>query len=223
MIQDNLLIYLLANAGLLLVAATVLTELRPLRAIMKRQDRSVPNQLLLGLLFGLLSIASTYTGLSFQGAIVNTRTISTLAAGLVGGPLTGVSAGALSGLHRYCYAPGGFTALSCGLGTASFGVLGAVCHRWFSVLTARRNWALVGLTLAAELLQCALILALSRPFEAAVALEKAILLPKIVVNSLGLVAFMATLDRLNRSLTIELVEQQAGSLVHGGTLQSFAR
>lgn len=222
-IQDDLLFYLLTNAGLLLLAATMLTELRPLRTALKQQDRSVPNQLLLGLIFGLLSIASTYTGLNFQGAIVNTRTISTLAAGLVGGPLTGVSAGVLSGLHRYCYAPGGFTALSCGLGTASFGVLGAVCHRWFSVLTARRNWALVGLTLAAELLQCALILALSRPFEAAVALEKAILLPKIVVNSLGLVAFMATLDRLNRSLTIELVEQQAMALFIAQTCLPYLR
>ena len=54
MIQDNLLIYLLANAGLLLVAATVLTELRPLRAILKRLDRSVTKQQLMWLLFGLL-------------------------------------------------------------------------------------------------------------------------------------------------------------------------
>ena len=208
MIQDNLLIYLLANAGLLLVAATVLTELRPLRAIMKRQDRSVPNQLLLGLLFGLLSIASTYTGLSFQGAIVNTRTISTLAAGLVGGPLTGVSAGALSGLHRFFYDPGGFTSLACGLGTFSFGVLGAVYYRWFSGLKAPRHLALVGLTVAAELIQCVIILAVARPFAEAVALEKAILIPKIVVNSLGLVIFSAVMDRMNRSLRIELLEQQ---------------
>ena len=207
-IQDNLLIYLLANAGLLLVAATVLTELRPLRAIMKRQDRSVPNQLLLGLLFGLLSIASTYTGLSFQGAIVNTRTISTLAAGLVGGPLTGVSAGALSGLHRFFYDPGGFTSLACGLGTFSFGVLGAVYYRWFSGLKAPRHLALVGLTVAAELIQCVIILAVARPFAEAVALEKAILIPKIVVNSLGLVIFSAVMDRMNRSLRIELLEQQ---------------
>ncbi len=208
MIQDNLLIYLLTNAGLLLLAATVLTELRPLRAILKQQDRSVPNQLLLGLLFGLLSIASTYTGLSFQGAIVNTRTISTLAAGLVGGPLTGISAGVISGLHRYFYHPGGFTSLACGLGTASFGVLGAVCHRWFAALTARRALALVGLTVAAELIQCGIILVLARPFAEAAALEQAILLPKIAVNSLGLVIFNAVMDRMNRSLRIELLEQQ---------------
>ena len=207
-IQDNLPIYLLTNAGLLLVAAAVLTELRPLRAILKQQDRSVPNQLLLGLVFGLLSIASTYTGLSFQGAIVNTRTISTLAAGLVGGPLTGIFAGVVSGLHRYFYNPGGFTSLACGLGTLSFGILGAVYHRWFSGLKSRRHLALVGLTVAAELIQCVIILAVARPFAEAVALEKAILIPKIVVNSLGLVIFSAVMDRMNRSLRIELLEQQ---------------
>lgn len=206
MIQGNLPVYLLTNAGLLLVAVTVLTEMRPLRAILKQQDRSVPNQLLLGLVFGLLSIASTYTGLSFRGAIVNTRTISTLAAGLVGGPLTGVSAGIISGLHRYFYNPGGFTSLACGLGTASFGVLGAVCHGRFSRLTVRRFPALVGLTVTAELIQCVIILAVARPFADAVALEKAILIPKIAVNSLGLVVFSAVMDRMNRSLLLEQLE-----------------
>lgn len=208
MIQDNLPVYLLTNAGLLLVAATVLTEMRPLRAILKQQDRSVPNQLLLGLVFGLLSIASTYTGLSFQGAIVNTRTISTLAAGLMCGPLTGVSAGAISGLHRYFYNPGGFTSLACGLGTFSFGVLGAVCYRGFSQLRTRRPLFLVGLTVAAELVQCLIILAVARPFADAVALEKAILIPKIAVNSLGLVVFSAVMDRMNRSLLLEQLEAQ---------------
>ncbi|MCI9156636.1 MAG: histidine kinase [Lawsonibacter sp.] len=208
MIQDNLPIYLLTNAGLLLVAATVLTEMRPLRAILKRQDRSIPNQLVLGLVFGLLSIASTYTGLSFQGAIVNTRTISTLAAGLMCGPLTGVSAGMISGLHRYFYNLGGFTSLACGLGTASFGILGAVCYRWFSRLSVRRPLALVGLTVAAELIQCVIILAVARPFADAAALEKAILIPKIAVNSLGLVVFSAVMDRMNRSLLLEQLEAQ---------------
>ena len=207
-IQDNLLIYLLTNAGLLLVAATVLTELRPLRAILKQQERSIPNQLLLGLVFGLLSVASTYTGLSFRGAIVNTRTISTLAAGLVGGPLTGISAGMLSGLHRFCYDPDGFTSLACGLGTATFGVLGAVCYRRFAARIVRRHLALVALTTAAELFQCVIILAVARPFPEAVALEQAILIPKIAVNSLGLVVFSAVMDRMNRSLLVEQLERQ---------------
>lgn len=208
---NSLLQYLLLNISLLLLLATMLTEIRPLRALLKRQVRPVQNQLFLGLIFGLLSISCTYTGLEFQGAVVNTRVISTAAAGLVGGPLSGIFAGALSGIHRYCYAPQGFTALACAIGTFCFGLFGALCHRRFARLT-KRNMALVAIVVVSELFQCILILLLCRPFSSALALEKAILLPKILVNSVGLVLFMSMLDRLNRSVTFELVEQRSAAL-----------
>ena len=180
--------------------------------MIKRQERSVYNQLFLGLIFGLLSISCTYTGLSFEGAVVNTRVVSTIAAGLVGGPVSGVCAGLMSGVHRYLYNPAGFTSLACGIGTFGFGVIGALSYRWFS-RRGRRTLDLILLTVGAELVQAALILLLSKPFSAALALEKAILLPKMLVNSIGLVAFMRILDRLNRDLTIELVEQRAVALL----------
>ncbi len=145
--QNNLFFSLILNISFLVLIATILTELRPLRMMLKRQDRSLKNQLVLGVIFGLLSISCTYTGLSFQGAVVNTRVVSTVAAGLVGGPASGICAGVLSGVHRYFYNPAGFTSFAC------------------------------------------------------------------LVNSLGLVAFMRILDRLNRDLTIELAEQQAVALL----------
>ncbi len=210
--KDSLFFYLLLNIGLLLLVAVLLAEMRPLREMLRQRVRSVPNQLLLGLIFGLLSISGTYTGLDFQGAVVNTRVVSTMAAGLVGGPLSGVVAGLLGGAHRYLYNPEGFTSLACGIGTFLFGVQGSVCYRWFS----RRKWrypALVGLVLAAETIQCVIILLLAKPFSAAVELERAILIPKMLVNSVGMVGFMWMLDRLNRGRTIELAEQQALALL----------
>ena len=210
--QDSLIFSLVLNISLLVLMATILTEVRPLRLILKRQDRSVKNQLVLGVIFGILSISCTYTGLSFQGAVVNTRVVSTVAAGLVGGPVSGVCAGMISGVHRYLYNPSGFTSLACGIGTFFFGVIGAVSYRWFT-LRSRRTSDLVFITLVAELVQCSLILLLAKPFSAAAALEESILLPKILVNSLGLVAFMRILDRLNRDLTIEMAEQQAVALL----------
>ena len=101
--KNSLLIYLLLNISLLYIVAAILTEVRPLRIILKRRVRSVPNQLCLGLIFGLLSISGTYTGMNFQGAVVNTRVVSTVAAGLVGGPLSGLCAGALSGPVSYTH------------------------------------------------------------------------------------------------------------------------
>ena len=97
--QNSLSFSLILNISLLVLVATILTEVKPLRMILKRQDRSVRNQLLLGLIFGLLSISGTYTGIAVQGAVVNTRVVSTVAAGLVGGPISGVCAGLLSGVH----------------------------------------------------------------------------------------------------------------------------
>ena len=78
--QNNLFIYLLLNISLLLLVASILTELRPLRQMLKAYGRSTAAQFSLGLIFGLLSICCTYTGLEFQGAVVNTRVISTVAA-----------------------------------------------------------------------------------------------------------------------------------------------
>ncbi|MDY3282743.1 LytS/YhcK type 5TM receptor domain-containing protein [Dysosmobacter sp.] len=210
--QNNLFIYLLLNISLLLLVASVLTELRPLRQMLKAHGRSRAAQFSLGLIFGLLSICCTYTGLEYQGAVVNTRVISTVAAGLVGGPLSGVMAGLISGVHRYFYHPGSFTALACGVGTFTFGLIGAAYSRWFSH-HRRSSAALVGIVVFAEGVQALLILVLAKPFAAAVALEKAILIPKILVNSVGLVVFMRTLDRLNRNLSIEMVEQQALALL----------
>lgn len=209
--ENNLLIHLLLNISLLLLVAMVLTEVRPLRAILKRQVRSVSNQLCLGIIFGLLSISGTYTGLNFQGAVVNTRVVSTVAAGLVGGPLSGLCAGAMGGLHRFLYAPAGFTSLACGVGTFFFGIIGAACYRWFP-RQKRRYLSLVGLVIFSELLQCGFLFLLSRPIQAVAELEKAILLPKMAVNSLGLVLFIYMLDRLNRDLTIQLAEQQSMAL-----------
>ena len=211
MLDDSLLGYLLLNLGLLMLTATALTEIKPLRTILKRQERSVSNQLLLGLIFGLLSISCTYTGLQFQGAVVNTRVISTVAAGLVGGPLSGICAGLLSGVHRYLYNPAGFTSLACGVGTFCFGVIGAFFYRWLPRIS-HRNAALVGIAVLSEMIQCGIILVMAKPFPAAVALEQAILLPKMAVNSVGLVIFMGMLDRLNRNLTFELVEQRSAAL-----------
>ena len=210
--ENNLVLHLILNIVLLILGAVLFVEVRPLRHILRHQDRSIRTQLLLGTIFGLLSICCTYTGLSFQGAVVNTRVIATLSAGLVGGPITGVFAGALSGLHRYFYNPAGFTSVACSIGTFCFGLIGAAAHGWFA-RRSHRYAALVGLTVLAELLQCAIILLVSKPFDAALALERAILLPKIAINSAGIVAFMSLLNNLNRGLTNELAEQQAMALL----------
>ena len=220
--DNGLFQYLLVNISLLVLVAAILIEVKPLRRLLKKQKKSLPEQLCLGLIFGLLSISGTYTGLSLQGAVVNTRVVSTLAAGLVGGPLPGLCAGLMGGVHRLLYDPDGFTSLACAIGTFCFGVIGGLACRRLPQKKGR-NPALILLVIFSELLQSLIILAISRPFSAALELEKVILLPKIVMNSLGLVLFMSLLDRFNRSVTIELAEQQYLALLIAHKCLPFLR
>lgn len=211
--DNSLLVSLLFNVSLLLLAATILTEIKPMRRLLKLQDRTLGNQLLLAVLFGMISITNTYAGIEIQGAVVNTRVISTTVAGLLGGPLPGLGAGLISGIHRYLYNPSGYTSLACGIGTFLFGVIGSLCHRTYLRLPIRSKYPfLAAITVFGELIQCMVLFLVARPFEAVLSLERTILLPKIAVNSLGMVLFVGVLDRLNRNLTIELAEQQSIAL-----------
>lgn len=208
---DSLLMSLLLNVSLLLLAATVLTELKPLRRLLRPYDISFTGQVVLAVVFGILAILSTFCGFRTNDAIINTRVISVAAAGLLGGPVAGIGAGIIGGLHRYFYNPTSFTALGCCVGTIWFGVVGAFGHRYCRNLLARR-WFLVCVTVVGELFQVGWLLLLARPLSAVVALESLILLPKIVINSLGMVLFFSTFLRLRQGRVDELIEGQAQAL-----------
>ena len=92
---------LLLNIGLLVLIATLLTHVPFVRRLLLNSNNPVSGQIALALIFGAISIVSTYTGVRAQGAIVNTRVIGVLAAGLLGGPYAGMGAAIIGGMHRY--------------------------------------------------------------------------------------------------------------------------
>lgn len=208
---DSLLLTLLLNISVLLLAATVLTELKPIQPLLRANHISLGGQGMLAALFGLLAIMSTYFGLSFNGAIINARVISVTAAGLLGGPLSGLGAGLIGGIHRYFYYPDSYTALACCVGTIWFGVVGALGRRYCHNLLGRRLF-LVGITVVGELCQAGWLFLLARPISAVSELESVILLPKIVINSLGMVFFFSTFFRLRQGRMDELIEGQTQAL-----------
>ena len=65
--QNNLFFSLTLNISLLVLMATIFTEVRPLRMILKRQDRSVSSQLVLGGIFGLCPSAVLTRAWPFRG------------------------------------------------------------------------------------------------------------------------------------------------------------
>jgi len=157
-------------------------------------EKLQPRQLVvLYVIFSLFSILGTYTGLPIKGAIANTRAIGAVLAGLIGGPVLGLSVGITAGLHRFTL--GGFTAFSCGISTTVEGLVGGIV---FLILMRRKKpeqlylpAVAFGATFVAEVLQMSIILLLARPFSDAVALVKVIALPMICANSIGAALFIS--------------------------------
>lgn len=187
-----LILDLLQQMAVFLVIAYLFTKspaFRPLTGEVLRGR----HKLLLYLIFSTFSILGTYFGLPVQDAIANTRAIGPVLAGIIGGPLLGVATGLTGGLHRYTL--GGFTAFSCGVSTTVEGLVGGLVHLY---LVRRGNadrifspGIALGTTFVAEALQMAIILALARPLDEAVALVRLIALPMMLANSVGAALFIS--------------------------------
>jgi len=171
------------------VAATlafVLSHFPIFRRMIYRQG-SLGEQVAITAIFGLIGILGTYSGIPIGEALANSRVIGVMAAGLIGGPIMGVSAGIIAGGHRYLL--GGFTAFACGIANVCEGLLAGMVHRYYPDKIIPWWMALVA-GIVGELLQMGIILLIARPYDLAKELVDAIALPMIVVNSLGVAIFM---------------------------------
>lgn len=177
-----LFISLVERMSVVITLAFVLTRSRIFRKLL--QEQATPyQQTLLIILFGLLGIFGSYTGIPVQDALANSRVVAPMVGGLFGGPLVGLFSGLIAGGHRYFL--GGFTALACGVSTTVEGLLGGLIARiypkrplpWTVAFTAG---------FIAEGLQMLIILAMARPFTAAWSLVKVIAWPMMLVNAAGI-------------------------------------
>ena len=182
----SILIDLIKTACVVVAFAYVVTRSAFFTEILNKKF-SFKNQAILILLFGALSIFGTYGGLSLpSGAIANIRDLGPMVAGLVGGPLVGLGAGLLGGVHRYFL--GGFVCIPCALSTVMAGLLGGAIYR------LRRGefvavWQAILFAIFVELLHMGLTLLMARPYEQALAVVKEVILPMTGANALGMAIF----------------------------------
>lgn len=66
---------MLLNIGLLVLIAALLTNLEFVRTLFLEEQSSIFSKTALAVIFGIISIVSTYTGTYTDGAIINTRVI----------------------------------------------------------------------------------------------------------------------------------------------------
>ena len=184
------------------------------------------HKLILYVLFAALSVTGTYLGLPVRGAIANTRAIGPILAGLIGGPWLGAAVGLTGGLHRWWL--GGFTGLACGLSTLTEGIIGGMVHLYL-VRRGRseevfRPWVAFATTVLAEATQMAIILAVARPFQDALALVEVIALPMIAANSAGAALFISIIrDRQELCDQVGAVSSARALRIAERTLASMAK
>lgn len=198
-----LLFSMAERMGFIVAIAFLFTRISRFRSLLDHTP-SIRVKLSMALIFGAFGILGTYTGitispgqvqhqfpgyLSYEDAIANSRAIGVMVAGLLGGPLSGLGAGLIAGLHRVYL--GGFTGFACGLSTIIEGLIAGFVHYRLSK-TGRVSVGAALLTgIAGEIAQMAIILVFAKPFAKALALVKIIALPMIVANSLGIALFIA--------------------------------
>ncbi|MCH3966017.1 MAG: histidine kinase [Clostridium sp.] len=203
-------VQLLESMSLIALAAYMYNQTRFFRNLISRDEIQITDKFLLVLFFSALGIIGNYTGINvqahvisninhnigFNDAIANTRPIAAVVAGYIGGPLVGVSVGIVSGLNRYFL--GGFTAFACAIATISEGLIGAAVRKYSKDGDFKVKHIFAG-TVAAEIIQMAIILIFSRPFDEAFKLVCTIALPMILINSFGAAIFVNIIKNARES------------------------
>jgi two-component system sensor histidine kinase LytS len=209
----HLSVDMLERVGFLIALAFVFSRSRWMRSYMSYQgDKSYQWRFLI--FFSAYAIVGTYSGVTVSNytyqpapwigevsptaAIANSRTVGVVIAGLLGGWKNGLIVGVVAGLHRYSL--GGFVAAACMVAPILQGILSGLCRnalkRRFRKESSIQLAFAVGF--AAESLQMALILLLSKPWEEAIGLVALIGFPQIITNSIGVALYFVLYNTMER-------------------------
>lgn len=182
---------LLADLCLISVVSYLLSRTRFFREIVNR-DFTAANRIVFMLVYGLLSVYGTYAEVHLaSGAFVNLRDLGPILAGLLGGPLVGLGAGLIGGIHRLW--EGSFAAVPSAISTVVIGLAAGIIYNALKG-NSPKPLAAILLAAAGEGFLLCLTLLLARPFDQAVASVKLEALPMVLANTVG-AGFLAVLVR----------------------------
>ncbi len=198
----ELLLVLVEKICVIVIIAYLITRTKHFREILDKRF-TLKNRAILILIFGAFSIFGTYTGIEIFGAIANVRDLAPMIAGLIGGPVIGLGAGLIGGIHRYFL--DGLTCVPCSLATMLAGLFGGIIY----LLRKGKFIGVPGAVLFAALMETfhmALVLLLSQPYSEAVKVLEDFSMPMILSNSLGMLIFAFIIS--NRIRERETVEER---------------
>jgi two-component system sensor histidine kinase LytS len=207
--MEQLTLLLFERMGILLILTFILTRIPLFRQLLDREV-SLRTSLYFSILFGLFGIGGTYTGVVVQEsqlippsfwitplqdyeAIASSGLVGVVIGGLLGGPIVGVGAGLITGLHLYSL--GGIAALAGGLSAPITGLIAGLIARFYSQERVISSSKALFIGMFAPILQMGLILIFSSPPKATIALVNLIGIPLVLTNSIA-IAILTTMFRV---------------------------
>jgi sigma-B regulation protein RsbU (phosphoserine phosphatase) len=188
---------LVEKVCVIVVIAYLLTRLKYFTEVLDGK-LTIRNQIILILIFGGISIYGSYSGVNIFGAIANVRDLGPMVAGLVGGPIVGLGAGLIGGLHRLTM--GGFTCIPCSLSTILAGIFAGIIY----LANKKRFIGIWGAVLFAVLMESfhmVLALLLASPFAQAMEVVEDLYIPMILANAVGMFIFALMITNLIKERT----------------------
>lgn len=188
----ELLFTLFKSMSVIVTFSYILSRLKSVKNIFSDHFNRY-EKIFLTFFFAVLAILGTFLGINIMDAYANIRAIGALMAGFLGGPLVGVTAGIIAGLHRFSL--GGFTALACAVGTTSSGFIGGLFYKKYKKNEINfKDGFLIGiLALTIEMI---IVVVFSRPLAQALELVRIIAVPMILSNSIGIAIFISILNKV---------------------------
>jgi len=171
--------------GIIIMLVFFLSRIGVFKKLILKKVISPYERILLALIFGGIGILGTYSGIPIMGSLANSRIIAVMIAGLLGGPVVGIGAGLIAGIHRWAINIGGLTAVACGVSTVIQGAIGGYLHR--RVGNKKINmWYPLTAVIVAEMLEMLVILLIASPLSSAIEVVKIIFIPMTAINSIGM-------------------------------------
>lgn len=186
---------LFKNIGYVCMIAVFLSRISAFKRMMTKASYSAKDVILLSVIFGVLGIVGTLTGVETQGAIANTRIMPIVAGGILCGPTVGVLSSLIAATHRFLIDPSGVTTIQCTLTTVLAGILSGVAY--MTILQKQAKW-LVSFILTAllEAFEMTMIFFTVQPHSLGAAIVNSIFLPMSLTNSLGVMLLILIIDNV---------------------------
>jgi two-component system LytT family sensor kinase len=208
------------NLGYVILIAFFVSRIGTFKNIVQKDKFKKRELIMLSIIFGAFGVLGTYTGTQVNGAIANTRIIGVMAGGILYGPVVGIMAGIIAGLHRLIVDIGGITSVPCTITTIISGIFASVIYKKSNEIN-KWWYGLIG-GLLMEILEMVLILTMAKPFSSAVSIVKSIYFPMSFANAIGIAILIIIIQKIFKEKDeIEAKQAQIALEIANKTLPYF--